>query len=164
MLWIYLRHRNVTNIASSSQCHEHILVILMWHKYPIIMWKTIPNLAMWMSSIVLVNHGYGQPWSPMDKNFQTWLTTFNHGKPHSIMVMVNQGLPYFSFQCDKHYIVITMWQIISNVTIWMSSIVLVNHGHGQPWSAMDKNFQTWLTIINHGQPQSIMGMVNQVQP
>jgi hypothetical protein len=45
----------------------------------------------------------------------------------------------------------------------MSSVVLVNYGHGQPWSPMDNNCQTWLTIANHSQPQLTMVMVNQGQ-
>jgi hypothetical protein len=35
------------------------------------------------------------------------------------------------------------------------------YGYSHPWSFMENNCQTWLAIVNHGQPQSNMVIVNQ---
>jgi len=58
------------------------LIAAMWRKYQVvIIWQTIPNVATWNS------------WSLMENNCETWLSIVNHGKPQSIMVMVNQVQP-----------------------------------------------------------------------
>jgi hypothetical protein len=89
---ISCRH-NLTNIAPSSQCEENNNIVAMWCKYLIIiMWEMIPNVTMWISSIVLVNHCHGNPWSLMHDNCQTWLTIFNHGQPQSTKASHNEGL------------------------------------------------------------------------
>jgi hypothetical protein len=46
------------------------------------------NMVMFITSR---EYGYGQPWSFMENNCQTWLAIVNHGQPQSTMVMVNQG-------------------------------------------------------------------------